>query len=225
MKKHSIKSCNIYGMVAPSLLAICSFCSINVIAEEITIIAIGNSITLSKPNRSIGWDGNWGMAATSIGNDYVSIFAKKVAADQKWHIRRENIIEFERAPIGDKARLSKYQLSEKAEYLIIELGDNVKSDTNSLLMFSSNYTNILKASTANKNRVICLSTWWGRKEINNVIKSACAQTKGIYIDISDLILNKDNSWVEKRKFIHPGVAQHPSDQGMEAIANRIFNAL
>lgn len=42
------------------------------------IMFIGNSVTLHGPSESIGWYGNWGMAASSLDKDYVYVFINEI---------------------------------------------------------------------------------------------------------------------------------------------------
>ena len=43
------------------------------------VLFLGNSITLHGPAPSIGWTGNWGMAATSEEKDYVHLLTADIA--------------------------------------------------------------------------------------------------------------------------------------------------
>jgi len=42
------------------------------------ILFVGNSITIHDPEESIGWYGQWGMAASKKENDYVHLLMKKI---------------------------------------------------------------------------------------------------------------------------------------------------
>ena len=55
-----------------------SSCEINIEGQperiatrKIKLLTYGNSIQKHAPNASLGWEGNWGMAATSGDKDYV----------------------------------------------------------------------------------------------------------------------------------------------------------
>ena len=43
------------------------------------ILFLGNSITRHGPKEAIGWNGNWGMAASSLDKDYVHILLRSLA--------------------------------------------------------------------------------------------------------------------------------------------------
>jgi len=69
----------------PSLVTLLLLaCTVHTRAEQIDrIIFIGDSITEHSPSvEKLGWHGNYGMAASSIENDYVHLFVSRLAADQ-----------------------------------------------------------------------------------------------------------------------------------------------
>ena len=61
-------------------------------------MTLGNSITLHGPLESIGWTGNWGMAASEESKDYVHLLTKQIAeaAQGSPETMVQNIADFER---------------------------------------------------------------------------------------------------------------------------------
>ncbi len=62
------------------------------------ILFLGNSITYHDYCPSIGWYGQYGMAASSIDNDYVHILQKWFGDDKNYMVK--NIADFEREPLN-----------------------------------------------------------------------------------------------------------------------------
>ena len=46
------------------------------------VLFVGNSITKHAPAPTIGWYGDWGMAASKKENDYVHLIMKKLDEDK-----------------------------------------------------------------------------------------------------------------------------------------------
>jgi hypothetical protein len=57
------------------------------------------------------------------------------------------------------------------------------------------------------------------------MRKASADAGATFIDISKLGGDPSNSASSERKIDHAGVAAHPGDKGMQAIANAIFAAI
>ncbi|MDB5348274.1 MAG: GDSL-like Lipase/Acylhydrolase [Schlesneria sp.] len=92
------------------------------------VLFLGNSITLHGPAPSIGWTGNWGMAASSEGNDYVHLVTADItkAAGSKPETMVRNIADFERG--HDKFDIAgeyKAELAFQADQIIVAIGENV----------------------------------------------------------------------------------------------------
>ena len=87
------------------------------------------------------------------------------------------------------------------------------------------YLQLARASKPGNGILICVSTWWASSIKNTAISESCHAAGGLYVDISDLNKEPINQAGSQRKVVNAGVASHPSDQGMRAIAERIFHAI
>ncbi|MBT7163062.1 MAG: SGNH/GDSL hydrolase family protein, partial [Victivallales bacterium] len=58
-----------------------------------------------------------------------------------------------------------------------------------------------------------------------ILEKACAKVGGIFVDNRALGKDEKNYARSERDFAHKGVAAHPGDQGMKAIADSILKAL
>jgi hypothetical protein len=61
---------------------------------------------------------------------------------------------------------------------------------------------------------------------DKIIQDDCRGTEGIFVDISDLSRAPENrAGYAGSAILDKGVAAHPGDKGMQAIAERIYSAL
>ena len=58
-----------------------------------------------------------------------------------------------------------------------------------------------------------------------ILKQACQEVGGIYVDIGRLSKNESNYARSERQIKDKGIAAHPGDKGMQAIANAILGAI
>jgi len=200
-------------------------------AEVQKILFLGNSITLHGPNKGIGWDGNWGMAASSEDKDYVHLVAKaltqKDGSVPKTMVR--NIASFERQYGSfDTAALVKETSAFGADLIVVAIGENVPALTNATCtaLFSEKTATLLKSIKGDgKPLVVVRSCFWANVPKDEALKKASQEIGALYLDIGALGKDEKNYARSERSFQHKGVANHPGDKGMKAIADAIVGAV
>ena len=191
------------------------------------VLFLGNSITRHGPAPKIGWTEDWGMAASAKEKDYVHLVASDLPAAD---FRFTNIADFERnlASYDVDAKL-KAELDFKPTLVILAIGENVpglKTDEDRA-QFKSALTRLLTAlkNSGAKPTLLVRSCFWADGAKDAILKDACAAAGGVYVDIGALGKDEANYARSERKFEHAGVAAHPGDRGMKAIADAILAAL
>ncbi|MEZ5329604.1 MAG: hypothetical protein R3F19_31545 [Verrucomicrobiales bacterium] len=193
------------------------------------VLFLGNSITLHAPAPNIGWTGNWGMAASSEDKDYVHLLTSKIAkAAGGDHPRTmvRNIADFERGygEFETAARL-KEELAFEADIVVIAIGENVaeiRSEPEAE-KFSTAIKGLLsEIKTHGKPAIFVRSSFWPNAAKDDILRDVCAAEGGTFVDIGPLGSDAANKAPE---FEHAGVAAHPGDRGMAAIADAIFEAI
>jgi hypothetical protein len=69
------------------------------------------------------------------------------------------------------------------------------------------------------------SCFWASTAKDALLKQACAEVGGVFVDIGALGKDEANYARSERKIAHAGVANHPGDRGMQAIADALLAAL
>ena len=195
------------------------------------ILFVGNSITRHGPMKKIGWAGNWGMAASAAEKDYVHLVVDALTKSQgrKPEFRTANGGEFELDFDGyDPAVKLKEQIAFKADTVIVAIGENVpKLNTKEEReKFRESTVALLKhLKQDGRSELYVRSCFWPDATKDTLLKEACAAAGGVFVDISDLAKDESNYARSERKFTHKGVAAHPGDKGMRAIADAIIAAM
>ena len=73
--------------------------------------------------------------------------------------------------------------------------------------------------------VVVRSCFWANAPKDEALKKACQEIGGTYLDIGHLGKEQKNMARSEREFKHQGVANHPGDRGMQAIADAIIGAV
>ena len=195
------------------------------------ILFLGNSITLHGPAPKIGWTGNWGMAASAPEKDYVHLLLEKIAKAAggmpKFKVR--NIADFERQPSDfDIPKQLRDELAFEPDVVILAIGENVpalKTDADRR-RFAGALDGLLAAIKAHGNpRIFVRGQFWPDADKDSIMKQAGERAGADFVDLGKLGADPANAASAERKFEHAGVAAHPGDRGMAAIANALWRAL
>lgn len=195
------------------------------------VLFLGNSITLHGPAPKIGWNGNWGMAASTQDKDYVHLLVNRItdAAGAKPEVMVKNIADFER-------RLSDFNLSEglkqelafEADLIIIAIGENAAALTtdDAKAKYSAAFSSLLtELKKHGQPTLFVRSSFWANPAKDQIMKKACEDASGVFVDNSKLGSDESHYARSERKFDHAGVAGHPGDKGMQAIADALWMAI
>lgn len=213
------------------LLALVFACVTVQASAQTKVLFLGNSITKHGPKKDIDWSGNWGMAATSEANDYVHLVTKALTekAGAAPEVMVKNIADFERAYAGyDIAAKLKDAIEFKADLIILAIGENVPAlrAAEDKAKLQASVTALLKALKADRKPTILVrSCFWANAAKDEALQQACTEVGGIYANISNLGKDEANYGRSERPYKHAGVANHPGDKGMAAIAAALVKAL
>lgn len=195
------------------------------------VLFVGNSITLHGPAPKIGWTGNWGMAASAVEKDYVHLVVESLTKlrGHKPEFLVTNVADFERKYDGfDLATKLKDQVAFKADTVVVAIGENVpalKSDEAKAKFKESVVKLLALLKGEGKTALYVRSCFWADAAKDVVLKEACTTAGGVFVDISTLAKDEANYARSERKIEHEGVARHPGDRGMKAIADAILAAI
>ena len=197
-------------------------------------LAIGNSLTLHDIT-SYWWNEN-GMAASDKEHDYYHLVLDHLKEKNEkvmgvpysfivWetqsHDRDEYLTYLDRL------------LSPDLDLITIQLAENAFD----LTTYLEDYTSLLKyiKKRAPNARILVIGDFWSFENRDELKKAAVQQTELEYISLEGITDNKDyqcglGSTVYDKDgnahiVEHSGVALHPGDSGMEAIASRIIDML
>ena len=195
------------------------------------VLFVGNSITLHGPAPKIGWTGNWGMAASAVEKDYVHLVVESLTKlrGHKPEFLVTNVADFERKYDSfDLATKLKDQVAFKADTVVVAIGENVpalKSDEAKAKFKESVVKLLALLKGEGKTALYVRSCFWADAAKDVVLKEACTTAGGVFVDISTLAKDEANYARSERKIEHEGVARHPGDRGMKAIADAILAAI
>ncbi|MBQ9355102.1 MAG: SGNH/GDSL hydrolase family protein [Clostridia bacterium] len=194
--------------------------------KGVRIMFVGNSITLHGVLKEIGWNNEWGMAASDAEHDYVHILMKKTKDKQpdaafcicqvaQWETDYKN--GKEKYPLYEKARAF------GADVIIMRFVENCPGKDFDGEVFKREMKRLLDyLDKENKAKMILTTGFWHHPG-DHFICEFGKENKYPVVLLGDL--GEDDSMTAKGLFEHSGVAMHPGNLGMQTIAERIFAVL
>jgi hypothetical protein len=197
----------------------------NITKPDPRILAIGNSITFHPPSVEVGWNGNWGMAASSAEKDYFSLLESMVLTKKpQVEMMRENVFPFERGFEAFDFSFYNHLKEFNPDILIIRFGENIEAERVSGNVLSNAIKDFVQfLADGREMKIIVTTTFWPNELVNQQLMHAAQINGWEIVMLNDLGSSDENMAIGL--FDNGGVARHPGDLGMQRIANRIITVL
>lgn len=204
----------------------------NKFAPTKNILFIGNSITWHE--KAISWWGRWGMAASKKENDYVHQTSKMLSKKYNLNLKIVQYFYWESMSHdrSETLQLLNPALTERYDYIIIQLGENV-FDNSTIKVDFQDLIDYLKKQSPNA-QIVIVGQYWENKEVEKAKKELCKNNNLTFVDLKELQDEKLNAGIgsivfgddEKQHVIDSnGVARHPGDEAMKIIAEKVYTVL
>jgi len=188
-------------------------------------LVTGNSITCHPPLANSDWTNYCGMAASAPEKDFAHLVHQYITKHQtSTGVAPE--LELVNFPDAEVTNPKKHETlaAKKADVSIIEIGDNLKDADQTEANLGKPYEQLIRTiKQANPDIiVICTSTWGCSQKKDPLMQAATARAGATWVRIDTFIGDPKNRALQ---FKHTGVAWHPSDLGMQKIADAIWASL
>ena len=199
------------------------------------ILFLGNSITFSKANPDVGCPGNWGMAARTADKDYSHLVVSNIAKLNEGvppAMKAVNVFfygqyEQKYANFDVSANMAEL-LAFKPDVLVVELGENVENLTtkDQQAAFAKSFLHLLQTFQENNHPTIFVrNVWWPDAVKDTILKQVTEKVGGVWVDLGNLRADPQNIATSMGRFWHVGVADHPSERGMQVMADKLWDAM
>lgn len=208
-------------------LAASQFVSFDRVRPGSRVLFVGNSITRHAPKPEIGWTDHWGMAASALEKDYVHLLIRKIRSqDAGAEFCIAQLANWERQYWQGPAILEQYRdaAAFDPDVIIMRVAENVPRDLLTEHPFASSYEELLNfLDPTHRARVIITTSFWPAAGVDEAIREVAHRHGYPLVELGELGLQDAMKAVGL--FEHTGVANHPGDAGMAAIAEAIWNLL
>jgi hypothetical protein len=192
--------------------------TVNAYGSEIKeLLIVGDGLTKNAPMPELGWNSNWGMAATSDDNDYAHLLFTIVKhACPGARLTLENIM-YEDTMTGWT-----HLVPNTADVIIIQLGDNYQGGVSSEEYQAAYRQMIEELRGGLPKMVICIGPWSNEK-IEPFIEKAAKAEGAEFISLRSIARDQANH--ASADGVYPKLANRPGDRGMKLIADTVWTAL
>ena len=202
--------------------------------EGYNYLAIGNSVTRHLPNED--WWSDAGMAASTPDHDYFHLVTEAIREahpDEEVCSFAVNLVQWEHQA-NDRAEtyihIDPY-LSSRLDLVTIQLGENAED----LTTYRQDLSELIRhiRGTSPESRIVVIDDVWYGDAHSSDRRLAAEENGCAFVDLEEIRDNPEyiagmGQLVYGRNgaehvIEHEGVAKHPNDLGMEAIAEGILN--
>lgn len=195
------------------------------IENGLRLMVAGNSITRHGIKKSIGWFNDFGMAASSIEKDFVHILTRKFEelgknpitcvcqiANWEWNYKDGSTV------------LKQYEAARNfnADILVVRIVENYPFDNFEPEVFKAEFKKLIDYFNPSGRAEIVITTGFWKHIADPYIRELANELNIKCVELNDL--GGMGEMKALGLFKHEGVANHPGDKGMQAIADRIFDA-
>lgn len=211
--------------------------------KTFSYLAIGNSITQHPVIDDLWW-GEWGMAASDEEHDYYHLVCDEI--DSRYAENETTVLNFriwEEPPYNreDMLKYLKGYVTEDLDLITVMLGDNVKqeedeSDTAYRARMETDYKELIAylQENAPDAEIVMVGCFWEDIMLDSAIQNSCEELRVPFISLVE-IQGEDyraGQWADveggddnEHLIVGTGAAEHPNDDAMQYIADRIIEYL
>ncbi len=232
-------------MLFSACAAMLAFTSFSVVAQDeqsterqkVNVLCVGNSILAHGASESLGWYGDWGMAASSRDKEYYSVLqsiVKQAYPEIEFEFNKVAVATLERSFDTSLDRDYTPELNSAfsaitkdfiPDIVTLQIGDNVQGQNITTASYQYGLEKVADYFLALNPDVVVIyaKPFFGGSAKNNATFGAAVAKNFPCADLNSLAKNSENTAVGL--FEHGGVASHPGDKGMQAIADEFFSQM
>lgn len=198
----------------------------NLSGEGTRVLFVGNSVTLHGPSESIGWYGDWGMAASAKDKDYVHLLEAHIKnKDENASFCICNAADFERSYKDPEEAFGKFEDARTfgADVIIVKLGGNSPIEDFDATLFKKSFDTLMAFVNKSGKAKIIVATEFVHHPSEEALVAYAKESGYPLCYLSDIADHDEYKAIGL--FEHGGVAGHPGDRGMREIADRIIKEL
>ncbi|MBE6693435.1 MAG: SGNH/GDSL hydrolase family protein [Ruminococcaceae bacterium] len=190
------------------------------------VMFVGNSITLHGVKEDIGWYGEWGMAASAPEKDYVHLMMNEITRtdpDAAFCVCQAAQWEINCADGEKTYDYFKTARDFDADIILIRLVENCPHSGVDTETYTREYLKFIDYLNPNGKAKMVITTGFWRHPHDASIRAAAKERAYTLVELGDL--GEQDEMKAIGLFDHTGVANHPGDKGMKAIADRLLEML
>lgn len=190
------------------------------------ILIVGNSITRHAPKPDIGWENDWGMAASSEANDYVHVLQRKVRSEcRETSFCIAQLADWERQYWKSSELLESYRAAAQfnPSMIVMRLAENVPAQEYDREPFGPYYEQLIDYLNPKQDAQVIVTTSFWPSQVDDEIRRIARKRGYSLVELGEL--GQKIEYSAAGLFEHSGVAAHPGDRGMAAIADAIWEKL